>query len=320
MVDRRRAASRVPGVGSAEELRRFLRRESLRPLKRRGQNFLVDAGVLEAVVEAAELRPDDRVLEIGPGLGVLTEALAARVARVVAVEKDARFLRHLRARLGGYENVELVHADVLRVEVGELVGRLGWGNKEHRTRNEGVESPSPQPSPLKGEGEKGSKYKVVANLPYSITSPVLHRFLTIWEHPSLMVVMVQWEVAQRVLAPEGSMTYLAALVRLFGTARLVRRIPASAFEPAPKVDSALLRIEVRNLDEEEWRRTVSLQEYLQQAYRYPRKQAVNSLATAFGSTPDEMRAHLEALGIDPRRRSETFSLEEWRRIAERIGG
>src|SRR3989442_3405491 len=203
-------------VADPRALRELLRRHDIRAATSLGQRFLVDRAVLSAIVDAAELSADDEVLEVGPGPGVLTAALAARVRSVTTVEVDRRMVALLEETLADHETVRVVQADALKVDLLGLAGR-------RLTR-------------------------IVANLPYQITTPLLERFLADARRPPLVVVLVQQEVARRIAAtPRDARErgYLSVFVQSFAEPRIVRRVPARAFRPAPRVDSALLALRTR---------------------------------------------------------------------------
>jgi len=268
--------------------RQVLRRYGLRPRKGLGQNFLVDRRALERIVEAAELTPADTVLEVGPGVGQLTRLLAEAAGRVVAVELDPQMVAALRQELAGLRNVEIVEADILQVDPAALAGRV--------------------------------PYKVVANLPYYITSAALRHLLEAQPPPSLLVVTVQEEVAARITAQPPEMSLLAVSVQFYGRPRRVTRIPAGAFYPPPKVDSAIVRIDVYppgerpvQVDDVEWFFRV-----VRAGFGQRRKQLRNSLAAGLHLTAAEVEAALQRAGIDPHRRAETLSLEEWARLSREL--
>ena len=193
--------------------RAVLRRYGIRPSKGLGQNFLIQGSIMERTVEASDISSDDVVLEVGPGVGVLTRLLAERARHVVAVELDDRLIPVLESELGSCENVTIVHNDILAINPAEIV-------------------------PM----DEGLHYKVVANLPYYITSAVLRHLLEAELVPEQLTVMVQREVAQRIVAVPGNMSLLALSVQVYGKPRLALHVPAAAFYPAPKVDSAVLVI------------------------------------------------------------------------------
>ena len=256
-----------------------------RPKKGLGQHFLIDESVLDKIVAAAELDKTDTVLEIGPGLGVLTRVLVEHAGRVVAVELDEKMVRILQESLGQSPNLEIVQGDILEIEPGDLIREA---------------------------------YKVVANLPYYITSAVLRHLLEAQHKPTLLVLMMQWEVAQRILAGPGDMSILAVSVQFYGKPRLVTRVPAGAFWPRPEVDSALVRIDVYPeppvpVTDVDWFFKV-----VRAGFHQKRKQLKNTLAGSLHLTKEQVVAAMQAVGIDPRRRAETLGLEEWAALAEAL--
>ncbi|HSM38622.1 MAG TPA: 16S rRNA (adenine(1518)-N(6)/adenine(1519)-N(6))-dimethyltransferase RsmA [Candidatus Limnocylindrales bacterium] len=266
------------------QLRRLLAAERLRPRHSLSQNFLTDPDALDSIVGAAELRPGDRVVEIGPGLGVLTRRLLAAGASVLAVELDARLAAWLRRELAGVPGFELVEADALDIDPAGCF--------------------------------PGAAFKLVANIPYHITSPLLHAFLEGPRPPELTVLLVQLEVAERIAAPPGGMSYLSVFVQNVAEAELVARVPAEAFEPAPKVDSAVLRLR-RRADppippgdgRDPFYRIV------QAGFRQRRKQLHNGLGRELPLPPGALDAALAACHIDPQRRPQTLSVDEWACLA-----
>lgn len=270
----------------------LLRRHNLRPRKRLGQHFLVDEGILESIISAAELSSDDIVIEVGPGLGILTKKLAAAVARVVAVELDSRLVDALGKELADSGNVEIVHGDILKLAPQRLAGDYLASVDSERS------------------------YKVVANLPYYITSPVLHHFLQASLKPSLMVVMVQKEVGEAIVASGGKMSLLAVGIQLYSKPTVIAHVPAKCFHPPPKVDSLVLRLDVYARPAVEVRDVNSFLDMVSCGFRAPRKQLRNSLAQALGMPPSQIAPMLEKVGIDARRRAETLSLDEWKGLWE----
>jgi 16S rRNA (adenine1518-N6/adenine1519-N6)-dimethyltransferase len=273
---------------SAERVERYLHRHGLAASKSRSQNHLVDTRVLEDIVELAGPQPGRQILEIGPGLGILTGALLDRGAAVTAVEIDPRLVGHLRSRFAelGDGSLRLMEANVLDVPVGEL-----------------VEPP----------------YDLVANLPYHITSPVMHHVLGNEPRPQRFVLMVQREVAERIAAAPGDMSYLSVFVQYHAEVRVARTVPSSAFEPAPAVQSALLVGEVRprRLSEEHeerlWRLT-------QAGFRERRKMLHNVLPRQLPQVGRErFVAALEEVGVAPDRRPQTLSVEDWMALADALG-
>ena len=277
-----RLAPPTPG-----QLRRLMAMERLRPRKSLSQNFLTDPVALDTIVEAARLAPGDRVVEIGPGLGVLTRRLLAAGASVLAVELDPGLAGWLRRELDGVPGFQLVEADALQVDPASCF--------------------------------PGDAFKLVANIPYHITSPLLHAFLEGERPPELTVLLVQLEVAERVAAPAGRMSYLSVFVQNVARAEVVARVPAEAFEPAPKVDSAVLRLERRadppippGGDRDPFYRIV------QAGFRQRRKQLHNGLGRELPLPPGALDAALVACRVDPQRRPQTLDVDEWACLAGQL--
>jgi 16S rRNA (adenine1518-N6/adenine1519-N6)-dimethyltransferase len=278
-------------------VRRLLRDEGLRARHALSQNFLADPEVLESILAEAAVGPDDRVLEIGPGLGILTGALVAAGAAVTAVELDRRLAVLLRDR---FDDV-LVTGLRARPDGGRL--RLIEGDALDQDLPSLVAPP----------------YRVVANLPYHITSPILHRLLERGPRPERMVLMVQREVAERLAAPPGRMSYLSVFVQYHARVRIARRVPASAFEPAPAVESAIIVVEPRQpgsappvddpggLAEAE----DALWALVQAGFRERRKMVHNVLVRQLGLPAVRIDAALAAVGIDRDRRPQTLSVDDW---------
>lgn len=261
----------------------LLERYGIQPKKSLGQNFLHDPGLLEKIVATAELTPADAVLEIGPGTGALTERLAAAAGRIVAVETDTRLRPVLAERLASWPHVAVVYADILTVDVPALMG----------------------PGP----------YSVVANLPYYITSAILRHLLEAPRRPRRLVLTVQQEVAERIMAAPGDLSLLAVSVQFFGQPRVVARIKPAAFWPRPDVDSAVLRVDIYDRppvdvpDERAFFRVVRA------GFGQKRKQLHNALSAGLGLDSAAAAALLTRAGIDARRRAETLTLAEWAALA-----
>lgn len=269
---------------------RVLRSWNVRPDKALGQNFLVDQTILRRIAEAAQLTSEDVVLEIGAGTGALTELLARDAGHVVALELDQQLIPILEGELSGFDNVSIVQGDILGLDPAHLVQRV---HQQH------------EPSPL--------PYKVVANLPYYITSAVLRRLLEADRRPDLMVITVQREVAERIVANPGDMSVLAVSVQFYGDPELLFRIKPGSFYPSPDVESAVLRIDVYDrppLPENEIDTFFTL---VRAGFSQRRKQLHNSLSAGLGErvSKQQAAARLENAGIDPRRRAQSLSVEEW---------
>ncbi|HEY7591048.1 MAG TPA: 16S rRNA (adenine(1518)-N(6)/adenine(1519)-N(6))-dimethyltransferase RsmA [Candidatus Limnocylindrales bacterium] len=284
-----------PGV-----IRRTLREAGLRAIHARSQNFLADADVLGRIVDEAQPTAGSRILEIGPGLGILTAALLDAGAAVTAVELDRGLVTFLRERLAGAldaarENgpetpgaLTLIDGDALDLDLTRLVA---------------------------------APYDVVANLPYHITSPILHALLGRRPRPRRLVVMVQREVAERIAAPAGEMSYLSVFVQYHARVRIAFGVPPAAFEPEPAVESAVLvlepfdeddRLPDEDAEDQLWR-------LVQAGFRERRKMLHNVLARQLPVPADRVRDALAAAGIDDTRRPQTLGVGEWLALREALG-
>ena len=270
--------------------RQLLRKSGFKPKKRLGQHFLVDEAVLERILSAAELSPGDIVVEVGPGLGILTEGLARRGAKVIAVELDAKLVALLKKRLAAFPDVKIVHADILEVTPAQLL-------KDNLPAS-----------------ELARGYKVIANLPYYITSPVLSHFLEAQPRPSEMVIMVQKEVGEAITAALGKMRLLSVRTQFYSKPAIISYVPAASFYPPPKVDSVILRLDVYSRPPIEVSDVAGFFDIVMHGFSAPRKQLRNSLAHSLEMPPSQVALLLEKAGIEAKRRAETLSLEEWREL------
>ena len=259
----------------------------LTPRKRWGQHFLVDRNILGKVLRAAEVGPQDVVLEVGPGLGEMTLALAHEAGKVTAVEIDRKMIEVLRQKVSGCPNVEIIQSDILKLDFHRLFGR-----------------------------EKGP-VKVVANLPYQISTPVLFRFIDSRQIFSSLTLMVQREVAERLIASPGSKEYgpLSIVVQVLADVLICFHVKPSAFFPSPKVDSSVIQITWKEKAliaprDEGW-----LREVVRGALGYRRKTLMNALKHSSLVLPPDLEGRLAEIRIDPRRRPETLTIDEFIRLA-----
>jgi 16S rRNA (adenine1518-N6/adenine1519-N6)-dimethyltransferase len=259
----------------------LLRRAGLRAKKGLGQHFLIDEEVLSSILSAAQLTVSDTVLEVGPGLGVLTAKLVEQAGSVVAIELDEKLAMFLKESLSSYDNINIVNEDVLKVSVATL---------------------------LEGHS-KG--YKVVANLPYYITSPVLRHFLEADIQPQVMVVMVQKEVAEEITAEPGKMSLLSIGVQLYGKPEIIEYVPARCFYPEPEVDSAVLKVVPYTKPPVEITDREGFFALVRAGFSAARKQLANSLAQGLSIPKADALSLLEKGKIESQRRAETLSIEEW---------
>jgi 16S rRNA (adenine1518-N6/adenine1519-N6)-dimethyltransferase len=276
------------GLPPQMEVRALLRRFGIRPSKRLGQNFLLDPKSIDRVVAAAELTGQETVLEIGAGLGSLTSRLARSARRVIAVEYDRRLIPVLEEVVGGIENIELISGDILSLDLAGLLGQ--------------------------------EPYRVVANIPYNITSAVIRRLMETPQPADRVVLTVQQEVAERVVSGPGAMSLLAISVQLYGVPTITARIPSRAFYPQPKVDSAVLRIDIYSEPQVSGELMAMVFRLARAGFGQKRKQLRNSLAGGLGLTPVEVTARLDEAAITPSRRAQELSLAEWVRLAEVFAG
>src|SRR3989304_4434772 len=239
----------IPALNTAA----VLKRSGLRADKSFRQNFLQDASALEKIANAAEISGDDCVLEIGPGLGSLTRYLAVSAKEVTTVELDADLLPPLRAVLSPYPNVRVVHGDILKLSISELISR--------------------------------PNYIVAANIPYNITSAILRHLLEGDIKPRRIVLTVQKEVAERICAKPGDLSLLALSVQVYGKPGIVATVPANSFHPAPKVDSAILRIDINDQPLIPSVFLNSFFKYIKAGFAQKRKMLRNSIASGLAGPP-----------------------------------
>jgi len=273
------------GPVQLSSVRRLLREHGIKPRKGLGQNFLLSERLLERIIAAADLDPKDTVLEVGAGLGALSSRLAQSCGRVVALEVDGRLLPLLQETLAPFPNVQVVHGDILAMEPGDLV--------------------SPP-------------YKVVANLPYYITSAVLRHFLEARAKPSLMVVTVQREVAQRIVAGPGQMSLLAVSVQFYGRPRIVAKAPPGAFYPSSGVTSAVLRIDLYESPPVEVADVERFFEIVRAGFSQRRKQLRNSLSQGLDLPADEVVQALRRVGLQETQRAQELSIDQWARLSREL--
>jgi 16S rRNA (adenine1518-N6/adenine1519-N6)-dimethyltransferase len=257
----------------------LLREHGLRADKGLGQNFLNDPQALASIIQTADIQPDDVVLEIGPGLGSLTRYLALSARKVITVELDHDLIPVLESVLASFVNIRIVEADILRVSPSALLDT--------------------------------DDYLVVANVPYYITSAIFRHLLETSPRPRRMVLTIQKEVAERICAQPGDMSLLALSVQIYGQPRITHTIPAAAFYPPPKVDSAVIRVD---MNPEPLLSASLLDTFFHLAkagFSQKRKTLRNSLSAGLRMTTNDAGLLLEKSGIDPMRRAETLSIGEW---------
>ena len=265
---------------SKRTIKNLLQRYQIRPSKRLGQNFLIDEGVIKRVIEAAQLSQNDIVLEIGPGIGNLTMELAKRVKKVIAIEKDLKMIEILKETLKEFENVEIIQGDILKIGLKSKILNL-------------------------------KSYKVVANLPFYITAPVIRKFLeAVDAKPQQMVLVVQKEVAQRICAKAPDMSILAVSAQFYAEPEIISYISKKSFWPSPKVDSAILKISALN----QRRKSAFNQRFfkiVKAGFSQPRKQVLNNFSEMLKLNKGNVKSWLLRNDINPTQRAETLSIEDW---------
>ena len=266
---------------SKKQIKDLLKEYRTYASKRLGQNFLIDKTVLRKIIEAADLKPNDMVLEIGPGIGTLTRELAKTAIKVIAIEKDPKMIDILKDTTKDFQNVEIIKEDILKM--------------------------SPESYKLKAKS-----YKVVANLPFYLTAPVIRQFLETKNPPQEMNLVVQKEVAQRICAKPPDMSILAVSIQFYAKPEIISYISKKSFWPSPKVDAAILKIVPRQFC------VPASRQFCEQFFRivkagfaHPRKQILNNLSNELKYDKEVVRFWLLKNNIQPSQRAETLTVEDW---------
>ena len=288
-------------------IRDLFKKHQLRPSKRFGQNFLIDKGVLEKIIEAANLQPEDIVLEIGPGLGTLTVELAKKVhpvkslrskfngaGKVIAIEKDPKMVEILKETLKDFQNVEILQGDILKIP-----------DSKFQILN---------------------LDKIVANLPYYIVSPVIRKFLESESPPKEMILMVQKEVAERICAEPPDMSLLAVSVQFYTKPEIISYVPKTSFWPQPKVDSAIIkiipyphgRIRILRAEGKGCAFRMLFFKIVKAGFSQPRKQILNNLSKMLKLDKEKVKSWLLKNNIQPTQRAETLSIEDWLKLTKNL--
>lgn len=267
-----------------------------------GQNFLVDRNIIEKIIDAAELTQETLVIEVGPGMGALTQMAAAKAGKVIAVEIDHHLIPVLNEVLGPIENVEIINRDILKTDINELIVA------ERKNFSD--------------SGRELKRVVILGNLPYYITTPIIMGILEKEVDMDTMVIMMQKEVADRIVATPGGKTYgaLSIACQFFCETNYVTTVPRTVFQPQPKVDSAVLRLDRRK--ELPWEIGAGGRELffkvVRAGFNMRRKTLLNALS-AMGIDKTDLKNILKSVEIDPSRRAETLSIQEFARISNKIG-
>jgi len=249
----------------------------IKPIKHLGQNFLIDKTVISKLIKGAKLLKTDTVLEIGPGMGILTQEIAKRAKKVIAVDKDPRMCKLLKERLRDFKNIEIINQDILKTDI---------------TRY----------------GLRVTGYKIIANLPFYITAPTIRKFLEAENPPQEMILIIQKEVAQRICAQPPKMSILAVSVQFYSDPKILSYVSKKSFYPQPKVDSAIIRIILEKkykIDIDKFFKVVKA------GFSQPRKQLANNLSKQLKINKKELSSLLLNKGIKPIQRAETLTINNW---------
>ncbi len=290
-----------------KDIKNIITKYNFRPKKRLGQNFLISENVLKKIIDSAQLKKTDIVLEIGPGTGILTKELAKKVKEVITIEKDKELVVVLKEELAeeGIKNVEVVREDILKIQ-----------NSKTSERSEQVKMKENLSLRIQSSRLKNKNYKIVANLPYYITAPIIKMFLEeppSGKLPELMVLMVQKEVGERICALPPKMSKIAVFSQFYGKSEIVGIVSKNCFWPRPKVDSAILKItplinsdgKLINADRNLFSKIVKA------GFSHPRKQLINNLSKELDLPREKTENWLAKNNIEPSRRAETLTVKNW---------
>ncbi len=261
-----------------------------KPSKKLGQNFLADKKILDRIIDVANIEKEDVVLEIGPGQGSLTHALCKKAGGVVAVEKDRGLFEYLKGKFSGLKNLDLVNDDILRF--------LELRIKNYELRNK--------------------RYKIVANIPYYLTSYLLRKIFSLENKPEIIVLMIQKEVAERIVAQKGNMNLLAVSVQMFADSKIEFYVNKKSFWPQPKVDSAIIKLKVKSkklkVDEEKFFDLVKA------GFGSKRKLLTNNLSDKLKISKEKVYNIFKEIGLDEKVRAQDLGIEDWKRLLLSIYG
>jgi len=260
---------------SEKSTKNIFKKYRIQPLKRLGQNFLIDKAAIKKIIEASNLNSDDIVLEIGPGSGVLTKELASKIQKVVAIEKDYKMIEILKEELKDFNNIEIIQGDILK-------------NKTFKIKD----------------------YKVIGNLPFYLTAPVIRQFLEADNPPKEMILVVQKEVGQRICAKPPKMSILANSVQFYAKPEIISYISKKSFWPSPKVDSAIIKISKKPLLASKIDRNLFFK-VVKAGFSQPRKQLINNLSKGLKIERENIKKWLLINKIQPSQRAETLNVEDW---------
>lgn len=271
----------------------------MQPKKFLGQNFLRDEKILARIIKAADLKSDDLVVEVGPGTGVLTKELVRKAKKVIAIEKDDSLAKELKSHFCGNDNIEIINDDILKINLPELIS-------SYKLRT--------------------GAYKLIANIPYYITSPIIQLFLETKYPPSEMILMAQKEVAERICSQPGQMSILAVSVQYRAKTELLFHVDKTAFWPVPEVNSAVIRIAPFNLipspspyqGEGNQDEIKNFFQVVRAGFSAKRKTLLNNISSSFHIDKTEAEKKIKKAGINPAQRAQELSVEEWKKLSKAV--
>ena len=270
-------------LASKKTVRCLLKKYQARPSKKLGQNFLIDKRAIKKIIKASNLKPKEIVLEIGPGIGTLTQGLAKKAKKVIAVEKDRKMIETLKETLKDFSNIKIIYGDILKIGNWKLIEnwKLGIGNS----------------------------FKVIGNLPFYLTAPVIKKFLESKNSPKEIILIVQKEVGQRICAKPPKMNILATSVQFYAKPEIISYVSKKSFWPSPKVDSAILRITPIHTDKK--KDAHKFFRIIKAGFSQPRKQLINNLSIGLKFNRGRVKDWLLKNNIRPDQRAETLTIEDW---------
>ncbi|HHU18078.1 MAG: 16S rRNA (adenine(1518)-N(6)/adenine(1519)-N(6))-dimethyltransferase RsmA [Anaerovoracaceae bacterium] len=282
---------------SPTTINEIIKKYGIRPIKSLGQNFIIDKNIIDKIIEKSMIGKEDLVIEIGPGIGVLTAAVAEKAAKVIAIEIDENLIPILNETLSEYNNIEIINNDILKTNLEKVLEQ----NKEVN-------------------GQKIKRVKILGNLPYYITTPIIMKIMEDRVAVDSITVMMQKEVADRIVAEPGSKAYgaLSVAVQYYCTVTHVANVSKEVFFPRPKVDSTVIRLDLRNEKHIQLNDEDAFFAVVKAGFGQRRKTLLNSLTGIYGLTKDEIGSIIKNAGIDPARRAETLQLQEFAALANMI--
>lgn len=277
---------------SAESVKNILEKFNAKPKKGLGQNFLIDKNILQKIIDAANINPEDTILEVGPGVGTLTQELAKKAKQVIAVEKDETMVKILKENLKDFKNIEIIQGDILKIDYLKLIENCKF---------------------------KIENYKVVANIPYYLTSPLIRKLLEAKLPPTDLVLMIQKEVAERICSKVPDMNLLAVSVQFYADPKIVFNVSKNSFWPIPKVDSAVIKITPRSQTSREAGGPTSPDLFfriVKAGFSQPRKQIGGNLSKMLKIEKKKVDELLTKNNLSPTQRAETLTIQDWKNLAE----